>query len=425
MRLIAVIVGAIVLADVLHGFPVLIVVLALVAMVMLHEFGHLVTAKLSGMKVTEYFLGFGPKLWSIRRGETEYGIKLIPAGGYVRIIGMTSAEKVDPADEPRTYRQATFPRRILVAVAGSTMHFVMALVLLWSLFTFAGIPTATTAQVQAMTTFVGQSSPAQAAGIHVGDEIIAINGHHFANPTDVVNYIEARPGQLLTVEVLRNNHDVTVHVRPQLRSTIKVRTTNNKVETLAPANSSPKGAIGVEIKYLTTNETTNPAVAVQRAGSMLVSMTGQTFAGIGQVFSIHGLSAFFDNVKTASQHATSSTSSSSTSSSSSNSGQLLSIYGAVELGAQAAQQDVPLLLYLLVAINLFVGIINLFPMLPLDGGHVVVAIYERLRSYRGRAYHADVTKLNPVIYLFVVFILVMGLAALYANIVQPVSLPGR
>ncbi len=101
----------------------LVVVLALVAMVMLHELGHFATAKWSGMKVTEYFFGFGPRLWSIRRGETEYGVKAIPAGGYVRIVGMTMLEEVDPPDEARSYRQATFPRRLLVAVAGSAMHF--------------------------------------------------------------------------------------------------------------------------------------------------------------------------------------------------------------------------------------------------------------------------------------------------------------
>src|SRR6202044_3071307 len=98
-----------------HALAVLVVVLLLVVMVMAHELGHFATAKLSGMKVTEYFLGFGPRLWSIRRGETEYGVKAIPAGGYVRITGMTMLETVAPEDEPRSYRQATFPRRILVA----------------------------------------------------------------------------------------------------------------------------------------------------------------------------------------------------------------------------------------------------------------------------------------------------------------------
>ncbi len=133
-----VVVGGLVASRSPSRLPVLLVVLALVAMVMLHELGHFATAKWSGMKVTEYFLGFGPRLWSIRRGETEYGVKAIPAGGYVRIVGMTMLEEVDPADEARSYRQASFPRRLLVAVAGSAMHVVMAFVLLFSLYASRG-----------------------------------------------------------------------------------------------------------------------------------------------------------------------------------------------------------------------------------------------------------------------------------------------
>ena len=118
-----------VFAAALNALPVLLVIFALVVMVMVHELGHFTAAKLSKMKVTEYFLGFGPRLWSVRRGETEYGVKAIPAGGYVRIVGMTTAEEIDPVDEPRSYRQSTFPRRFFVGVAGSAMHFVMAFLL--------------------------------------------------------------------------------------------------------------------------------------------------------------------------------------------------------------------------------------------------------------------------------------------------------
>ena len=120
----ALIVGAGILAALVTGTTrTVAVVLAIIVMIMLHELGHFAMAKWAGMKVTEYFLGFGPKLWSVRRGETEYGVKAIPAGGYVKIPGMTNLEKVDPADEPRTYRQKPFWRRLSVAVAGSVVHF--------------------------------------------------------------------------------------------------------------------------------------------------------------------------------------------------------------------------------------------------------------------------------------------------------------
>ena len=119
----------------------LIVIVAIIVMVMVHELGHFATAKWSRMKVTEYFVGFGPRLWSIRRGETEYGVKAIPAGGYVKIPGMSNLEEIDPADEAGTYRQQPFHKRIIVASAGSFMHFVMAFLLAYGALLFFGNPT--------------------------------------------------------------------------------------------------------------------------------------------------------------------------------------------------------------------------------------------------------------------------------------------
>src|SRR5947209_10576617 len=138
-------VAIVLVLAVVTGFsPFLGVIGALVAIVMLHEFGHFVTAKWAGMKVSEYFFGFGPRLWSIRKGETEYGIKAIPVGGYVRILGMNNLEQVDPADEPRTYRQKSYPRRLLVAVAVSTMHFVIDFFMIVMIWAAVGYPKQTT-----------------------------------------------------------------------------------------------------------------------------------------------------------------------------------------------------------------------------------------------------------------------------------------
>src|SRR5882762_9514711 len=107
------------------------IVVGIVLMVMFHEAGHYITAKRAGMKVTEFFLGFGPRLWSFRRGETEYGVKALPLGGYVKIIGMTNLEEVDPADEPRTFRQARTRDRMKVVLAGVAVNVVRALVLFY------------------------------------------------------------------------------------------------------------------------------------------------------------------------------------------------------------------------------------------------------------------------------------------------------
>ena len=203
MRLGVVVLAGIVLTIVFDAWPVLLVVLALVAMVMLHELGHFATAKWSGMKVTEYFLGFGPKLWSIRRGETEYGVKAIPAGGYVRIVGMTMLEEVDPPDEARSYRQASFPRRLAVAVAGSGMHVIMAFVLLFSLYAIAGAPTATAPTITSLAQFSKGVSPAQRAGLKPGDTIVAIDGHKNPGVDFLISFVNKHAGDSLTLVVER------------------------------------------------------------------------------------------------------------------------------------------------------------------------------------------------------------------------------
>ena len=154
----------------------LLFIVILIVIVMLHELGHFATAKWSGMKVTEYFVGFGPRLWSIRRGETEYGIKAIPAGGYVRITGFTVLEDVAVEDEPRTYRQQPFWKRIIVGSAGSVMHFLIAFVLaLISVFAF-GVAT-NNVRIGALERWDGVAqTPAQQAGIRAGDTIVSVNG---------------------------------------------------------------------------------------------------------------------------------------------------------------------------------------------------------------------------------------------------------
>jgi RIP metalloprotease RseP len=145
------------------------VIVALIAMVLIHELGHFATAKWSGMKVTEYFVGFGPRLWSVRKGETEYGVKAIPAGGYVRIIGMSSAEEIHPSDEARAYRNQPFGKRIIVASAGSAMHFLMAFVLAFLALTLIGRSDSSVIDVQKYLVLDGGAqTPAQTAGIQPG-----------------------------------------------------------------------------------------------------------------------------------------------------------------------------------------------------------------------------------------------------------------
>ena len=422
VRPIVIVGGGVLLAVVTHGLAVLVVVLALVVMVMVHELGHFATAKWTGMKVTEYFLGFGPKVWSIRRGETEYGMKAIPAGGYVRIVGMTILEDVDPEDESRSYRQASFPRRVLVAVAGSGMHVVMAFLLLFSFYAIAGAPTPSAPTIVALASFASGASPAQRAGLRPGDTVVSVDGHALSNITEFATFVNEHAGVPLALVVRRANSTIRLSVTPVDGRHVTETIAGQQVQGPNP-NGPATGIIGVELTG-SRNARVAPVLAVGRAGSELGSMFAQTFVGLGEVFSLHGLGSFAHHVVTAGSTPSATTPASSGSSGGSNQGQILSIVGAVQIGAQAAGRNIGELLFLLAAINLFIGVVNLFPMLPLDGGHVAIAVYERIRSRRGRSYHADVAKLMPVAYVFLFFVVLLGLGALYMNIVNPAQLPG-
>ena len=173
-----------------------IMIIGVILMIVIHEGGHFVAAKAFGMKATEAFFGFGPRIWSMTRGETEYGVKAIPFGGYVRIIGMNPFEEVDPDDEGRTYRAAPFWKKTVVVLAGIMSHFVVALVLLWFVATVGGsLATDADGEVMATTVIAGVSeylpdttepSPAAIADARRGDDIVAVDGVRIVE-ADVTN----------------------------------------------------------------------------------------------------------------------------------------------------------------------------------------------------------------------------------------------
>jgi membrane-associated protease RseP (regulator of RpoE activity) len=282
------------------------------------------------------------------------------------------------------------------------------------------VPSATSATVGSLRSFVNATAPAGASGMKPGDVLVSIDGKKYTNTaTDFVSAIQAHPNQPITVVVRRHGHLVTLRMTPL--DGRKLKTAKNGA-TLDPSSGPAVGVIGIEVNYTVKNIRANPLVAIPRSVTLLGTVTKETVIGMGEVFSPHSLASFAHQVVTATNK--SSDSSSTSSSSSSSSPQFVSIVGAVQIGSEAARHNIVELLLLLIEINLFVGIINLFPMLPLDGGHVVIAIYERIRSRRGRHYHADVTKLMPVAYVFLIVLLAIGLGALYLNILHPVQLPG-
>jgi membrane-associated protease RseP (regulator of RpoE activity) len=403
------VVGAGVAAAVLTGTTgTLAVVLAIVIMIMLHELGHFATAKWGNMKVTEYFLGFGPRLWSVHRGETEYGVKAIPAGGYVKIIGMSNLEEVDPADEPRTYRQQSFGRRLSVAFAGSAVHFILAFLILWVLFSFVGVPSNNKASIGGFTTIAGTTSPARQAGLHPGDVFVSVDGRAISSSDQLQSLIQDHAGQPMTIVVKRNGDLKTIRVTPIDERTVKV-------QGQAPLDSStPYGIIGVQLT--SPVETTNPAFAIGRSTTDLGRFSWETLQALGSVFSPHGISNYTHQV-------TSPTGTQRQSQANSNSPRLESPIGIVRLASQASHAGLREVLLLLFSINVFVGLFNLFPMLPLDGGHVAIAVYERARSRRGRRYHVDVAKLLPATYLVFLVLVVLGVTALYMDVTHPLANP--
>ncbi|HXY45084.1 MAG TPA: M50 family metallopeptidase [Acidimicrobiales bacterium] len=419
-KLLFVVAAFVLVAIAFHAVGVLVVVLAIFAMVMLHELGHFVTAKLSGMKVTEYFLGFGPRLWSVVRGETTYGVKAIPAGGYVKIVGMTMLEDVAEEDEPRSYRQASFPKRVLVASAGSLVHFLLALGLLWSVFAFLGIPVTSAPTVSSLFDIGGHPAPAAKAGMKPGDIFVSVDGHPTSTYASLTALIGPSAGKPLRITLLRSGRLVHVVVTPAPSS---VSSCSNGV-----LKHHTRGEIGVELS-LTRQVAYGPFDSIPKAASDFGSLVSATFAGLGHFFSLSGLRAFGHQVATAGRGTSApsnpcAAAGATGSGGGSSQGQIISILGAVQLGSQLYSLGISSLFVFLAFVNLFVGIVNLLPMLPLDGGHVAIAVYERLRSRRGRPYHADVAKLLPFSYIFLAFIVIVGIGALYSNILHPVHLTG-
>jgi len=386
-------------------------IVALLFSVMLHETGHFVTAKKFGMKVTQYFVGFGTTLWSTRRGETEYGIKVLPFGGFVKITGMTSMDEVDPADEPRSFRRHPAWQRLIVLFAGSFMHFVLAFVLLFLLAGVIGLDNNNTTQLGPVSSCVPASakafstgtctaadaaSPAKAAGLQAGDKVVSFDGKPVSTWTALGNDIRDTPAhRSVPVVVMRNGHRQTLHV------------------TLAAVSGRSGSYLGVE----DTNvfQRYNPIRSVAYAGSMFGQVLADSAKEIGQ------LPSAIPHLFAKNRGNTSA-------------GQVTSVVGAGEITGSVVsanvgwQVKVDYVLLIMASLNIFVGAFNLLPLLPLDGGHIAVVIFERVRAWfarlRGRADPGlvDMTKLVPVSVGVFGILVFFGLILILADLVNPIHL---
>ncbi len=382
-------------------------IVALLISVMIHEFGHYVTARRYGMKVTEFFVGFGPRIWSMRRGETEFGIKAIPAGGYCRISGMSAQEELSVDDEPRAFFRAPLRSRLVVLGAGSFLHFVLGLLIFFILFTSIGtlqiLPTVTGVRECISTTAtcgVGSiPAPAKVAGIKIGDKVIGINGVEMPRQ-ELDPILRASAKKEVTLIIDRGGAKINISLTPATR-------------VIGGVSS---GVIGIESEQGFIRESFLAAIP----------LTGKEFKNtfIGSLKGLWSLPSkipalmrqtFFGEERTLDGP--------------------VGLVGVTRVSAQVGGSDslIPyaklfIFLQIIAGLNIFVGIFNLLPILPMDGGHMAVAVVEGVRRRTARARGKpdpgaiDVERLTPIT-LFVFLILVgLTLLLLAADIFNPISL---
>jgi membrane-associated protease RseP (regulator of RpoE activity) len=383
-----------------------VMVLLLLVVVVLHEYGHYATAKLTGMKATQFFVGFGPTLWSVQRGETEFGLKAFLVGGYVRIIGMSSVDEVEPGDEARSFRAQSYPRRVLVAAAGSLMHLLLALIVGWASLFLVGEPSSRIVQIDQVMTFASGASPAQRAGITPGDVILVANGRAIHSVGELHEVISTHVNSSVQLRVLRRGQTISVVVHP-----VDARRLVVDGQTVAPASGPPVGFIGVGLGN--GIETRSAWASFTGSGSAVLHTATSAVSGVVQVFSPHNLSQLFHDLV-----------SSRAASHSAQTGQRpVSGIGIVQLTVDSARAGWGPFLGVFVSLNVFIGIFNLFPVLPLDGGHIAIATYERLRSRKGQRYRADAEKLTPIVLVVVTALGLLFLATAYLDITHPIVNP--
>ncbi|MEO5724068.1 MAG: site-2 protease family protein [Ilumatobacteraceae bacterium] len=364
----------------------LLFVVGLLLSIFLHELGHFTTAKLTGMKVTQFFLFMGPKLFSFRRGETEYGLRLLPLGAYVRIIGMNNLDEVDPADEDRAYRTKSYPRRLLVITAGSLMHMLIAVALLFGVYAVQGQRTQTGRVGLAS---IVKGYPAEVAGLQAGDIIASVDGVTPRSASQLTALIRAHaPGDVVSVVADRDGTQVVKQV------------------TLGTNPDDPKSNIGF-LGISSASEVGWKSMSTPSAALHSVTDLGHAmWASVGGVITVLNPVNIY-------QHVTGANNDPNT--------QPSTVVGISRLSATIGQESgLGGILLVLAGVNVFVGLLNLFPLLPFDGGHAAIATYKRLRSRKGRpAYRADVAKMIPVTMAVMVLLAFLVFAGLYLDYAKP------
>jgi len=411
--------------------------LAIMGCVALHEIGHMVPAKLFGVKVPKYFVGFGKTLWSTTRGETEYGLKVFPLGGFVQLLGMYPPRRPDArntrlqrlADDAREaewyditdadagrlfYERATWKKVVMMA-GGITMNLVIAFVLLWGVVglhgvlryqpVVAGISACIQNPPRADRTCVATDTPTPAAlaGLAAGDRIVEFNGVAVTSHDQLTSLIRANLDREASIVVDRGG----------------VRTPLAPVHTLVTSVTDPLNPGGtVQAGYLGFY----PVSALTKGGPVDVlgdmgAMTQQSLVALAQL-PVKTFNVVADMVGGKPRDPNGP----------------ISVVGASAVAGEIATSDFSLsdkaatFAGLLASVNLFLAIFNLVPLPPLDGGHILGALFEAARrglaKLRGKADPgpADTAKMLPVAYLVGGLVLVMGVVLIVADIISPVKI---
>jgi membrane-associated protease RseP (regulator of RpoE activity) len=404
--------------------------LAIFVSVSLHEAGHMLTARAFGMKVTRFFVGFGPTLFSFKRGDTEYGLKGVPLGAFVKIVGMTPQDDdVAPEDESRVMWKYPVWKRTIVMSAGSVAHFILGFVLLWITVAFVGIPNPALADPAALPAYISiqdcvvssdtqsgcqpgdKPSPAKQAGLQDGDKVVSIGSTATPTYNDLVNAIRSAPAGPVSLTYERDGKDstVTVTLVSALRHSIN--------DTDGTGKQTMVSALGVSNKLPPGVPTIVTYGAVDGVGQAW-DYTGQTFVGVGQALKKfpEKIPALWNALSGKPRDPNSP----------------ISVVGASRLGGESVQYG-QWAVFLLIAssLNFFIGVFNLLPLLPLDGGHIAIAWFERVRSWlyarlgRRDPGRVNYLKLMPVTYVVILIFGGFTLLTVAADIVNPVTLFGK
>jgi membrane-associated protease RseP (regulator of RpoE activity) len=365
---------------------------AILVVVLIHEAGHFFTAKAFGIRVEEFFIGFGPRLWSFRRGETEYGVKALPFGGYVRIAGMNPFQEIAESDRPRTFGAKALWKRAIVITAGPITHFVMAILFLAFYFATIGTPRFQPVVSGVEATLEGRPSPAAVAGLESGDEVVAVDGRPLRSTDDFIAYTRGHVGQEIAITVERDGRRLTLRATP----------------VTSEVDGQTVGRLGIVLAdgEVIGRDRVDPGTALGRGVLGTGTIAKAVVLRLGDVFGPSGLSRIWQLLIGAEERGAD---------------DVVSVVGGVRLAAEAGQAEAwDFLFQLFVLFNVFVGILNLVPLPPLDGGHLAMLAVERMTGHP-----VDARKLVPVTVVVAGFMILFAISVVYLDIVKPIPNPFR